>query len=50
MRNRRKHHGVRHNPECRARLELRARAELDPRIVRADARGVAYEDEVLNLS
>ena len=39
------HHGVRHTPECRARLEARAKEELDPRLVRAVARREAYEHE-----
>ena len=41
MRQRRRHHGVRHAPECRERLEQRAREENDPRVMRADARRVA---------
>ena len=47
MRNKRKSHGIRHDPECRARLEAKAREDHDPRVVRADARRIAYEDEIL---
>ena len=46
MRDRRKHHGVRHAPECRRRLAQRAREDDDPRIVRAEIRRQVYEEEL----
>ena len=43
----RQHHGIRHAPECRERLEHRAREEQEPRITRENARRVRYENEII---